>query len=409
MLRNFIKYLVLLAALGLLSVLYNTYHMGILFLTMAVLPFFLFAQLCYLYGRLKAELLSEVHVAKKGEAIPVTVRLDNSSIFPMSGIKIYLTCRNVYSARTHRKKFLVSVDARTKANVTLNLYSEYAGNLEISLRSVRVFDYLRLFSLEKKKKDVLAAAVLPEYHELPEHLFSALHTGIADSEYYSAVRSGDDPSEVFSIREYREGDRIQRIHWKLSRKQDQLMIKEFSEPLGCSTLLFVDLCVPKGRNRLLWMDALTECALSLSYSMLLSGRLHYFAWYEEKDKICRRIRVSEEKDLFEAMDGLLRARPYASGTDALGAYYAEYPREQYSNMILVTGDRPEKYIQALSDLQAAVRQLVCLGYFHGDPDGNARDRLESEVPAAELARQLEDTGISLIPVNPRHVRQDLEA
>ena len=37
-----------------------------------------------------------------------------------------------------------------------------------------------------------------------------------ESDSYSTIKGGDDPSEVFAIREYREGDRLQRIHWKLS-------------------------------------------------------------------------------------------------------------------------------------------------------------------------------------------------
>jgi uncharacterized protein (DUF58 family) len=400
MLRNFIKYLALLAAAGLLSILYNTYYMGILFLTLAVLPLVLFAQLSYLYGKLKAELVSVVHVVKKGEVIPVSVQLDNPTIFPISGIKINLTYRNAYSAQVYRKSFLVSVDASTKASVILNLYSEYAGNLEISLKSVQVFDYLKLFSLKKKKKTELTVAVLPVYYELPDQQFFALRSGIVESDYYSAVKSGDDPSEVFSIREYREGDRPQRIHWKLSRKQDQLMIKEFSEPLNCSILLFADLCVPREMNRLLFMDAILECALSISYSLLMSGQLHYFAWYEKGHGACRRIRIAQEKDLFEAVDGLLHVMPDDTGTDALAAYQAEYPKEQYSNMIFITGEQPKKYSQVLSHLRTVTRQVIYLGDFDNQPG--------TKYMPNEIVRRFGDTAISLASVDTRHVQRDLE-
>ncbi len=400
MLRNFIKYLVLLAAAGLLSILYNTYYMGILFLTLAALPMILFAQLSYLYGKLKAEMVSVVHVAKKGEAIPVSIQLNNPTIFPASGIKIHLTYGNAYSEQLYKKSFFVSVDANTKASVTLNLYSEYAGNLEVSLKAIQVFDYLKLFSLKKRKKTQLTVAVLPVYYELPDHQFFALRSNSAESDYYSAVKSGDDPSEVFSIREYREGDRPQRIHWKLSQKQDQLMIKEFSDPLNCSVLLFVDLCVPREMNTLQFMDALLECSLSLSYSLLMSGHLHYFVWYEEEHRICRRIRIAQEKDLFEAVDGLLHVMPYAAGTDALGAYQAEYPKEQYLNMILITGEQPKRYSQILAQLRAESRQVICLGDFDNQPG--------TKYMPGEVIRRYSDTGISFASVDTRHVQRDLE-
>ena len=43
---------------------------------------------------------------------------------------------------------------------------------------------------------------------------------------YSGSRPGDDPGETFDIREYREGDSIRQIHWKLTGKMDRLIIRE---------------------------------------------------------------------------------------------------------------------------------------------------------------------------------------
>ena len=53
----------------------------------------------------------------------------------------------------------------------------------------------------------------------------------ADSDRFSTYKKGDDPSEIFDIREYADGDKIQRIHWKLSSKTGDLMVKEGSLPL----------------------------------------------------------------------------------------------------------------------------------------------------------------------------------
>ncbi len=400
MLRNFIKYLMALLAVGLLSILYNTYYMGIIFLTVLVIPFIMFAQLSYIYGRLKVDLVSVIHVAKKGEIVPVSVQIDNPTVFPISRIQLYMTYKNSYSMQQYRKDYLVSVDANTKTSVIFNLYSEYAGNLEISLKNIRIYDYLKLFSLRKKKAKLLTVAVLPVYYELPQKLFSSLHTDILESDCYSAVKSGDDPSEVFSIREYREGDRQQRIHWKLSRKQNQLMIKEFSEPLNCSILLFVDLCMPANINRMVFMDAILECALSLSYSFLVSGQMHYFAWYSEKHGTCTRIRVSQEKDLFEALDGLLHVMPYSPATDALAAYEAEHPKEQYSDLILITGEQPRKRADGLSLLRALSRKVIYLGEIDQRPG--------SKYFPGDVIVRYGDTGISYSSIDTNHVQRDME-
>jgi hypothetical protein len=321
-------------------------------------------------------------------------------MFPVSYIRLNLTYKNAYSAQKYKKNFVVSVDANTKTSVICNLYSEYAGNLEITLNNVRIYDYLKLFSLRKKKNTTLTVAVLPVYYELPENMYFGLNSGIVESDYYSAVKSGDDPSEVFAIREYREGDRQQRIHWKLSRKQNQLMIKEFSEPLNCSILLFVDLCAPAELGRMIFMDSILECSLSLSYSFLLAGQMHYFTWYDEKQGSCRRIRITQEKDLFEAVDGLLHVLPYSSEVDALQAYESEHPKEQYSNLIYITGEQPRKRTEGLALLKAMSRQVIYLGEVDNKPG--------TKYFPNEVIRRYGDTGITLTSIDTHHVQRDME-
>lgn len=400
MLRNIIKYLVSLAALGLLAVLYNTYYIGVIFLTVLVIPFIMFAGLSYVYGRLKVDMISVIHVAQKGEVIPVSILIDNPTVFPVSRIRVCLTYQNAYSQQKYRKKYLVSVDASTKTSVVCKLYSEYAGNLEVTLTDYKVYDYLRLFSLNRKKGTQLTIAVLPAYYELSQELFASLCNGFAEGGYYSPVISGDDPSEVFSIREYREGDRQQRIHWKLSRKQSQLMIKEFSEPLNCAVLLFVDLCIPCADNRMVYIDSILECALSLSYSLLTAGQMHYFAWYNKKQGACTRIRISKEKDLFEAVDGLLHGMPYTTETDALAAYEAEFPKDQYSNLIFITGEPSGKRTEGLSLLKAMSRQLIYVGEMDRR-HGTQYDPNEEIVYNSEISD-------SCNTIDIRHVQRDME-
>jgi uncharacterized protein (DUF58 family) len=166
MLRNFIRYLILLTIVGILSILYDTYYVSVLFLVLVSVPFFLFILLVYLYSRVSVSMLSVVHVAKKGEVVAISILVDNPTIFPITGLKVRLSYKNAYSPITYQKSVMVSVDANTKASVICNLLSEHAGNLEVSLRNVRVYDYLKLFSLRKRLKGELKIAVLPAYYEL---------------------------------------------------------------------------------------------------------------------------------------------------------------------------------------------------------------------------------------------------
>lgn len=399
MFRNLIRYLLLLASVGILSILYNEYHMGIIFLCLAAIPFLLFAILSIIYTRIKGELLSSVHVAKKGELIPVSVQLHNPTIFPVTHVKLYITYRNAFSSQTYKRSFMVSVDARTKTTVLCNLNSEFTGNLEISLKGIRVYDYLKICSLYKRQRGEVKVAVLPNYYELSEG-FTLQNKSLVESDNFSTVKSGDDPSEVFAIREYREGDRLQKIHWKLSMKQNQLMIKEFVDPLNCSVLIFLDLFEPEEEWVLIYMDALLESAFSLSYSFFTAGQLHYFAWYDSKQGCCKRVRISRERDFFEALDGVLQAKSYQASTDALAAYLAEHPNDQYTDIFYISSRLSNSQIDSLSVLKTRSRQTIYINDF--------LHKAGEEYMPKSLYRSISEMGMELLMVDISRVRGDLE-
>lgn len=408
MLQNKFRYLALLIIAGLLSVLYNVYFMGIIFLTITVLPFVVFGLLCYIYGRISADMVSNVHVANKGEDIPVLIRLNNPTIFPVSNITIYLTYKNNFSGKRFNKEFIVSVDRRTNTTVTCNILSEHAGNLEISLKKIKLYDYLKLFSLSRKQKSEIKVAILPYFHEMTEDYLSNRNKMLVESDYYSPVKSGDDPSEVFAIREYREGDRQQRIHWKLSMKQNQLMIKEFSEPLNCSILIFANLSASKYDNVLEFMDALMESALSLSYSFLQKGQIHYFSWYDETHGSCRRIRIVQEKDLYEAVDGLLQSGPCSEGIDVMTAYLAEHPNDQYTDLLYVTGEVSNPNLDSLAQVKANIRQIIFVSDANRFIESfNSNQRIKMPI-TEEIMKRISEMGIGLLSVDTGNVKANLE-
>jgi hypothetical protein len=408
MIQNKLRYLVLLTSMGLLSILYNQYVMGIIFLTILVMPFILFAILSFSYGMVTAELVSTVHVAGKGQIIPISVQLKNPTIFPVANLTIYLRYRNAYSKKIYKKEYTISLDKRINTTIVCNLQSEFSGNLEISITGIRLYDYLKIFSMKKKTKGSIKIAVLPRFHEIMENDITGHSSQIVESDYYSSFKSGDDPSEVFAIREYKEGDRPQRIHWKLSMKQDQLMIKDFSDPLNCSILIFADLRVPEKAEALVYMDAILECTLSLSSHLISNKQIHYLAWYDEAHASCRRIRIGQEKDLFEAVDGLLQAPVSTQMADATAIYLAEHPNDQYTELFYVTGEVSSIRLDSLSLLKAHskhILQVYSSGY--GSEEAMAETYTE-DILTQNFTRTAGEMGVGITRINIRDIKNNME-
>ncbi|NLL72558.1 MAG: DUF58 domain-containing protein [Clostridiales bacterium] len=403
MLQNKIKYLLVLVLAGFLAILYNDYFMGILFLSVLIFPIILIAILSYIYARVSFELVSSTHVSNREETIPVTIQVENPTIFPIPNLSISIKYFNNFSSKktVYRQKFNISVDKGTSTTVTCNLTSAHTGNLEIALTKVRIFDYFKIFSLRKRNIGQIKVAVLPHYYELTEDYLENCSKMQIESDRYSTIRGGDDPSEVFAIREYREGDRFQRIHWKLSMKENQLMIKDFSEPLNCSVVIFADLGIPDGEDELEAADSLLECALSLSYSFMLKGQMHYLVWYDKVNRMCKRVRIVTDKDLFEAVDGILNCGPYIQEIDLSAIYYAEYPNDQYTEVFYITKDIKAEQLESLMIIKSLDRQILYVSQM--DFIDN-----ENQPLADDMLRKILESGTGLYSINSYSMKADLE-
>ena len=53
------------------------------------------------------------------------------------------------------------------------------------------------------------------------------------------------------------------------------------------------------------VDAILECALSLSFTFMLKGYIHYLAWYDKVHGECKRVRIVNEKIYLKQLMGCL--------------------------------------------------------------------------------------------------------
>lgn len=88
--------------------------------------------------------------------------------------------------------------------------------------------------------------VLPKQEESPQFSLPEAYAGVA--ELTESTRKGNDHSEVSEIRAYVPGDRPRDIHWKLSARQHELMVKERVSLSGSEHVLLLDLPPDKTKS-----------------------------------------------------------------------------------------------------------------------------------------------------------------
>ena len=89
---------------------------------------------------------------------------------------------------------------------------------------------------------------MPQIDEIPVRITDRVRNFFGDSDIYDDIRPGYDPSELFDVREFQNGDRLQSVHWKLSARTDELMVKENSLPKACAVAIVADLKGNKERQ-----------------------------------------------------------------------------------------------------------------------------------------------------------------
>lgn len=220
--------------------------------------------------------------ASKRQEFPVQIQIQNRSIFPVGKAEAHIEYYNIFNNQINTFELYIPIQARNTQSVTFNLKSKYCGIINIKCAYIYIFDPLRLFKFKVGKNITAEIPIMPDGHEITGTLSYSDRVN-EESTRFSDSKPGDDPSEVFDLRDYIPGDKLNRIHWKLSSKMDTLIVKEYSLPVDIPTMLFLDLkCYEDSDYTLPIFDTLVESLISVSQFMVACERMHTVVFFNSK-------------------------------------------------------------------------------------------------------------------------------
>lgn len=276
-------------------------------------------QVLVLWKKIQPSLLPVLPLAEKNQKIPVKMKIQNRSRMPVFRFRIRLTAENQFTGEKQKLFTGGSLKPKEEKIISLGLAAGECGSIRIRLEKVEVYDCLSLLKLSWRENQSRKAGILPKCHILPLEITRRTREFVADAEEYSDRESGKDPAEIYQIREYREQDSLHDIHWKLSAKEEELLVKEHGKPLGCAVLLWIDLEKTGGRKREKQKHpsaSLLEAAASLSLSLLEEKCVHMAAWYEKENHRVVKKRIGREEHIYEFLNRILYAELYDSREEA---------------------------------------------------------------------------------------------
>ena len=137
-----------------------------------------------------------------------------------------------------RPRFVVDrMGPQWRRSVGYVVRSDLRGRYPIGPMTVRVSDPFGLVEMNRTFRSTSALVVTPRVVALPAIPLSGAWTGSGDNRP-RAFASGS--AEDVTVREYRRGDDLRRVHWRSSAHAGELMVRREEQPWQSRATLFLD-------------------------------------------------------------------------------------------------------------------------------------------------------------------------
>ena len=169
-----------------------------------------------------------------GQPATVTLSLANDGAMPMG--LLLLEDQVPYVLGTRARFILDHAGPRWHEDVTYAVRSEVRGRYDIGPLTIRVSDPFGLIELVRSFHNTASLVVVPQVYPLPSIGITGDWTGAGENRPRAfAVGSAED----VTVREYRHGDDLRRVHWRSTAKTGELMVRREEQPWQsrCTVLL----------------------------------------------------------------------------------------------------------------------------------------------------------------------------
>ncbi len=185
--------------------------------------------------------MTDKNKTEKLSPVEYEIRVINGSPLPYPFVEAIMSKPREDGVRCLHQRLVLSLVPFGGYSVKNTVTFRYRGLYEIGVHELYICDPLRIFKLRVDIDNFSNVTVYPRKLELEKDGESAVSDVPSP---FVRVLDSRDKSEVSNIREYRMGDPLKDVHWKLSSKSEELQIKDYNTNNDRHTYIFVDLARP---------------------------------------------------------------------------------------------------------------------------------------------------------------------
>ncbi|WP_028516564.1 DUF58 domain-containing protein [Ruminococcus flavefaciens] len=379
MLLTKILFIVLILVCAAFYILYIWDFALVLLIVMIILPILMYVTTWITKRNISVDFAVKEKNSPKNKDFSVQLVVNNNSIFPIGKAEAHIIYYNVFSNQTSAFDLYLPIQPRNSQRITFQLRSKFCGIIKIKTSYLNIYDPLRIFKFKTGKNISTEVVIMPEGHEVSGIVHYSDRVN-EESDIFSEYRSGDDPSEVFDLREYNPGDKLNRIHWKLSSKKNEFIVKEYSLPIDVPCSLFLDLkCYKDNDLTLPVFDTLIETFLSVSQFLLDNERCHSVTFYNAAQNCFSEYDIKDGADLTAVIRNIISSINDNMFSHSPEQYFVENDSLSFASFT---------YISSFAD------QSVL-----GDIDENVDADFKNAVIVVDSAEEISDMSVGFSSLN----------
>lgn len=323
---NWISYIVLTTVTLLFTIYFRQSFFLVLLLLLCFLPVVSYGLCRYGFNRLTVLLASKAYTADKPATLPLLVTICNESPIPFSHFEITLHVSSFFYKKESREKLVLPAYANKRSTNAFPIHYEKSGCYQAKVLEIATYDFLQLFYFSKPCEARCEVQIMPRATgEVTYH--SAIY-GEGFDEYEETSLKGNVSSNVTDVREYRPGDRFQKIHWKLSARTEQLMVKENEATTSNRFVVLTELYQPKMASESQTepptldnaLDTAFDYTFMLAKELLQAGESFFLTCYSIKRSDFASFFISTLEEFYLALSQIFYESTYTEPNLGISIY-----------------------------------------------------------------------------------------
>ena len=231
----------------------------------------------------------------------------------------------------------------------LSLSARHVGQYAAGLTALVIQDIFGLFRMQVKPENAAETlTVLPRPFDIEKPRFTLGEDGAA-----ALARTQEDYSAPEDVRTYRPGDAMKRIHWKLSSRKRELLVRRYETPAPPDTLILLDCNEPLGgetvsEGKESLRDALCETAAAVARLQMEDGSPVRLPMYGARANEFS----SDSAASLSLLQDMLARQPFGSGEDFARVLDLELRRMRRTGAtVIITTRLDAKIVEGISRIR----------------------------------------------------------